>query len=439
MQGEYSLFDPRSYRLQLEKLVHKARQSPRRAELESEDVSLSAVYRNAPEFCARIAAEVAAGSYELQPLTRVRSLVAGKWRTLYRPELLDRVVLGAVAQRLTTLLEGHLSGDVYGYRPGRGTQTAISRVRRYLTEHRRERRDPSLRGVFVLQRDLSAFGESIPTHAESRLWSLVERVLSDVQNRREAEVMGRLVSAACRPLVRQGTDVELLTQGLPTGSPIQQPLANLYLTPLDADVSALEPGLYARFGDDMLIMNAEHQKASSLARQVSETVESLGLRFNATKVRDLYFTGPGRPWGLSSGPAWAPTSHLEYLGVRINFEGRLGLKRERQRQLVQGCRWRVENTIRLADPKDALGAVATTLREALMTDSCLREPNAAAVADWVDDRDQLRQLDRQLAQLCAEALSGVRGVRAFRRLPPKTLRAAGLPSLLELRRRKRRS
>jgi hypothetical protein len=79
--------------------------------------------------------------------------------------------------------------------------------------------------------------------------------------------------------------------------------------------------------------------------------------------------------------------------------------------------------------------VARALDRALYGE-VLRDPAVEALTTWVDDRAQLRQLDRQLGLICAETLSGKRGVRAFRHTRVADLRQAGLSSLLELRRRR---
>jgi hypothetical protein len=57
------------------------------------------------------------------------------------------------------------------------------------------------------------------------------------------------------------------------------------------------------------------------------------------------------------------------------------------------------------------------------------------VARAVTDREQLRELDRQIARIAASAIAGRRGSRAFRQVSYRQLRAWGLPSLLHARNR----
>jgi hypothetical protein len=274
------------------------------------------------------------------------------------------------------------------------------------------------------------------------LWPRLDAALRALDDAHEANVARQLVRIACRPTVQLAEGETLvLEHGLPTGSPIQQPLANLYLVALDEALDA-RPVFYARFGDDLFVATANVAEAERAAADLASIVAQLELGFNAAKTRNLYFTKPGRPVPFATALAFRPTSHVEYLGTRVDFDGRSGLTRKRLRQLLQRSRWRVENSARLGESEGATEgakqAVARALNEALTTTSSVADPSSEALRTWIDDRAQLRQLDRQLAQHCAEVLSGKRGVRAFRHTSIADLRAAGLSSLLELRRRDRR-
>jgi Reverse transcriptase (RNA-dependent DNA polymerase) len=433
-----SIFAADAYLLQFERLRKKARARHGQREPQSQGLTLSALEGHAQALCTRLAHDVRGGQFQFSALTRAETWVQGKRRTIHRAELVDALVLGALSQRLTALLEPLLADSVYAYRPGRGPLHAVGRVREYLAAHHEARPLPTDRGVFVLQRDLSAYGESIPTHATSQLWPLLHSVLSAHSDPAEAAVMRHLLQRACCPEVKLPSgQVTVMTHGLPTGSPIQQPLANLYLTPLDRAVTSNAGGLYARFGDDILLLEDDAVRAQDTARLLQRVISELELSFNSHKTRELYFTAPGRPFAGRSELEWKAASHVEYLGTRIAFNGRLGLKTKRLRELLTRTRWRVENTVALAPAEEARQCVAAAVGHALFGEVRSSEALSAALRSWVDDRAQLRQVDRALALMCAEALSGRRGVRALRHTRARDLRAAGLPSLLELRRRTR--
>lgn len=431
-----SLLRPEAYLVQLARLQQKARTGARGGPPPSEGVGLEGLRVGARALCETLAGDVGSGRYQLAPLWQGEVKRDGKLRTIHRPELLDAIVLGAVAARLTGLLEGKLSDSVHAYRPRRSSECVLARFCERLAQHRQEVAQKR-RGLFVLQRDVAAYGESIPTHAGSPLWTLLDDLLMRIEDARERRLLRGLIEQGSRPTVRTADGRERVMQtGLPTGSPIQQPLENLYLVPLDAELDPLD-AFYARFGDDLFVATTDLGTAAAAVETLSAVTARLELRFNAHKSKDLYFTKPGRPFVGATPLPLSATSHVEYLGARIDFDGRLGFTRKRLRQFLERSRRRMQNSIRLHTSADARTLLATSLGQALTTQSSVEDPAREALCTWVDDRAQLRQLDRALALSAAEILSGKRGVRAFRHTPPRDLRAAGLASLLELRRRTR--
>ena len=96
----------------------------------------------------------------------------------------------------------------------------------------------------------------------------------------------------------------------------------------------------------------------------------------------------------------------------------------------------MENELRLATElgqEQALQLLCASARESLEVRSALVLPLAAFALHAVDDRAQLRHLDYLVARQASEALSGRRGVRAFRSVSYRSLRRAGLPSLVASR------
>jgi hypothetical protein len=73
------------------------------------------------------------------------------------------------------------------------------------------------------------------------------------------------------------------------------------------------------------------------------------------------------------------------------------------------------------------------VNQSLSIDAPLATDYAPLLASMVSDRRQLVELDRLLALWIAEAVSQRAGVRAFRDLPWRRLRALGLQSLVKAR------
>ena len=435
-----ALFAAATYETQLARLGAKARTRGRASTLESQGLHLAALGTDTPGLCKAIAQTVEKGQFRFRPLRRTQAFLGGKLRTLYRAELIDSLVLGAVAHRLTALGEHLLSSNVFSFRPGRSPWQAIGRVLAFLENHRKSRANVREHGIWVVQRDVEAFGDSIPTTEDSPLWPLLAELLSGVENADERRILSVLVPQACRPEYQnQAGQLELLQQGLPTGSPIQPPLENLYLTTLDCSLGLMPDSLYTRFGDDLLHLSSSREQAAVAAAAMSRITDQLRLTLKPSKQNDFYFTKPGRHPPPSDG-TWQPkpTSHIEYLGARISFDGSLGLKRQRCRELMQRWRQRINNLVAIAGETadERVRGVALGLEQSLSPHLMVSDKASEALRDWVDDREQLKQLDYWLRLECAQALSNKRGVRAFRSVPPQALREAGLPSL-EYRRRRR--
>jgi hypothetical protein len=428
--GRTSLHRPEAYLEQIDVLLHKLRTSPFRRPLERDGLPLTAVGAHAHKLAALLAREVSDGTFRLGPLERTSGFIDGKWRTLYRPGLLEAIVLGAVGRRLADLAEPLLSDHVVSYRRGRSSWQAIAAFQAFVSRHRAERPDPRARGLYVIVRDVARYGDSVPTDDRSRLWPLLEGVVARAPDATERSVLNRLVRAAARPEVSTPEGSVRLQVGLPTGSPIQQPLCNLYLTPADHELSELPRSFYVRFGDDLLFCCAELEVAVQASQRIDALMRELRLELKPAARHDLYFTGSGRPACEHQPLALRGTSFVEHLGVRMAFEGGLGLKVEKARKLVRNIRWRIDLTCRLLPRAEWLEAVCETVRAALDPSHPLCEPSAGLLRAVVDDRRQLKQLDYAIALMCAERLTRTRGVRAFRTMPYRKLRNAGLPSLV---------
>jgi hypothetical protein len=248
-----------------------------------------------------------------------------------------------------------------------------------------------------------------------------------------------LVRGAARPVVvRRGAAPARLERGVPIGSPIQALLLNIYLTPLDRLLEAVPGSFYARYGDDLIFCHPDHGVARRQARVIDEQLRELGLVADNEKRDDVYLTGPGRPsadWPESAGRSW-----FEYLGCRVYFGGQLGLKKRKMRHLLTDLRARLRATRRMLPGLDVEGRAAAAVgvvNRALDPRDLLHNPYVPLLRGVVNDRRQLREIDYLIALKVAETVTGVRGPRAFRRLPYRELRRRyGLVSLVASRNRR---
>ena len=430
------LGDPTRYRRQLDRLHLRYADTRRLYEIAHDDVALADLVHDKARLAKLIARAVRDGSYHPTPARRYRAKV-DKERELCRFALCDFVVHGVVAEVLDEAIAARLSPRLYSFRRGRSSWQALADFAAFVRRHRAERPDPRTRGLYVLRADVRRFCESVPLDAGAPLWRLLREALGLA-----AETPAwRLVEAVVRPELYDEPDAPLQQiVGMPFGSPVTNVVLNLYLGAVDAALDAVPGAFYARFGDDLVFAHAEAARVAAAYADVERLVRERGLSLSAHKVKRLFFNGAGRP--SAEWPDAVGAQELSLLGAEVRFDGTQALPRDKWRALVADVRRRVGRAAALARalPHDErAAALCHVANEALDPESPLAHPLAAIVALRVTSRAQLGELDRHVAVAVAEAVTGVRGARAFRRLPWRVLRERhGLRSVVAMRNRGRR-
>jgi hypothetical protein len=385
-----------------------------------------------------LARDVANGSYRFGAMHARLARIRGEERTLFQASPLDEIVFSAVASACAEMLEGYLSPRVYSYRRGRSALRAVEDWLQYLRAHRARSSERRNWGLYVLRRDVRGYGDAIPSGPESRLWPLLHDALAHAGCAPSA-ARAAWLQAAFRPAVVDDRGaLTLPDRGIPTGSALQPGACNLYLTPIDRLLESVPGGFYARYGDDILFAHPEPACVRSLAQALDRELAALQLAWSSHKCAALFFNLAGRRPELQYAE-FAGASALDYLGVRIDFHGVIGLKREKLRRLLRDLQSRLAQTDRLlrgAADADRARDLCVVANAVLDPEHPSANPNALALRHLVSDRAQLRDLDYKIALLLAQQLSARRGVRAFRSHSPRTLREdLGLVSLVTSRNR----
>jgi hypothetical protein len=387
-----------------------------------------------------LARRVSSGEYVFSPVTERAAYLGGKVRRVYRAPLADTVVLFVLAGLLTELVTPALCERVYSYRKGRSSRDAVTDLVGFVKRHRAAHADPRARGLHVLRRDIAGYGDRIPVDDASPLWPLLARVL-EARRCPASEPFHALLRRALRPLVlRTDGTLEQATRGVPMGSPLQPSICNLYLDVLDRTLEALPGGFYARFGDDMLFSHESVESARTASAHVERLLGELRLELNASKTHDFYWNGAGRPSAEPSSKLGRGTTHIEYLGQRLAFDGGVALSQKKLRRIRSELSARIvqsERFLREVPVAERASALSRAVNHALDPRSHAALALAPDLAKACDDRRLLAELDHWLTRTLAMALSGRRGVRAFRSAPPRFWRAHGLISLVARRDRAR--
>lgn len=429
-----ALSDPRRYRDQIDRLHERHLLGRGLHDLREGEVSLASVVIHRDEVARVLARTVAGGAYRFSPGDRRSIRVRGRQRTVYALGLTDTIVARTVTDILERALADTLSPALYSYRPGRAWWTAANDLARYVRRHHR-RPIPADRDLYVIRRDVAAYTDTIPVGPESRVWPVLRAALEAAQPCvpvRDDD--WALVEAVVRPAIRSESGPAVRPdRGVPTGQPISVLLFNVYLAEVDAALAAIPGSFYARYSDDLVFAHPSPDVVQSAAARIEAITGGLRLGLNAGKAHDLYLTAAGRASG--AWPAARGTDHVDLLGLRVDARGRVGLSDAKARELVRDIGRRTAIAARHADTeRDRMRLATEVVRAALEPDDPDRSARAARLLRTVvTDRAQLADLDARIALAVAAAVTGRSSVRAFRSLPPRELRDAGLPSLVEAR------
>jgi hypothetical protein len=427
------LGDRRRYEREIERLHQKHLFTTTLYELRQDSVALARLIQRRRKVGKLLARAVSRGEYELEP-GEVREIEAdGKVRAVVSYSLTDTIVRGAVSTVIEEAIAPLLSDRLYSYRRGVSWLEPSADLAAYIRAHRRERPDPRTRGLYVLRRDIDCYTDSIPVDPDSRVWRMVREALEGVGGQTVPARHWRLVEQTIRPELRElGGGLGCRIRGVPTGQPISCVLFNLYLNELDHALAGIPGGFYARYSDDIVFAHPDAETARRAAATIESRVAELRLQIKPEKASNLYLTAAGRPstqWETTK-----PTSSVPFVGTSVFATGTVALNRNKLRRVLREIERRALRTAKAARGSglESLGrAVCAVVNDSIAPrPSPLQQASAPLLARAVTDRGQLAQIDYWLARMVVKAVTGDRGVRAFRHVPYRTVREEwGLVSL----------
>jgi hypothetical protein len=341
----------------------------------------------------------------------------GKQRRLFDFPLVELIIQDAVAHWLAEKAAHALSPHVYSYRAGSSYHRALRDLARYIRVSMASRRE---RGLYVLRRDVHAYFDSIPVHDGAPMWRCLEQVIGSHAADAPAWL---LLRRALRPPLRDADGVVYrLECGIPTGSPVANVVANLYLGAMDSELSRVRGAFYARYGDDVVACHPDADVSALLGTTMATHLAAKGLESSVTKAHDHYLTARGGPRGADGDPE--PTAAFEFLGHRISAHGTVSLSLKKTRSLLADVRRRASNGARnqRGGPERRISGATSAVNRLLDPESTAAHPYAHLLRTTVTDRDYLKWLDHELALTVLAAALGGKHVRHFRLYSPRTLR-----------------
>lgn len=173
----------------------------------------------------------------------------GGQRGLGIPNVVDRWVQQAVLQIMAPIFEPKFHNSSHGFRPRRGSKTAIAEAKEYVGEGR----------TWIVGVDLSKFFDRV-NHQR-----LMARVGRSIRDKSLLILIDQMLKA--NVVMPDGTRVQTL-QGTPQGGPLSPLLSNIVLDELDWEMD--RRGLkFVRYADDFIIF----VKSERAGRRVMDSLK----------------------------------------------------------------------------------------------------------------------------------------------------------------------
>lgn len=365
--------------------------------------------------------------FRFRPAVALHHNFNGKQRTLYVSPWEERIVDLMLYRALNRRLHNWFSPNSYAYRDsGFSLDRCQSQIASVV------RSAPGI--IYLIKRDISDYFASVNHEILlSQLAQLID----------PADYLFQLLAQRIRFRFQQEDQMHVAEVGIPFGSAIACLFANIYLTGMDRLIEMVPSVSYFRYADDILLLAPNRELALAARQTLESSLAELKLKMKASHSCDLALSFAPQPQSQSqfNDPAFTPAAEFRHLGLLFRADGTVALSRDKLRKIQNLFRFAFRRGRRrwkkISDPQEKAAALISLAAEAI--DKGLRN---VAILDYylkhVDDHEQLRLLDRWLAEEVLASVFGGHKKGHFRRISFARLRQMGLPSLVHRQRLIRR-
>jgi hypothetical protein len=365
--------------------------------------------------------------FRFRPAVALHHNFNGKQRTLYVSPWEERIVDLMLYRALNRKLHNWFSPNSYAYRDsGFSLDRCQSQIASVV------RSAPG--AIYLVKRDISDYFASV--NHDILLSQLSQLIDPD-------DYLFQLLMQRARFRYQHEDQLHVAEVGIPFGSAIACLFANIYLTGMDRLIENIPGVSYFRYADDILLLAPSRELALTARQNLESSVAELKLKMKASHSQDLALSVALRPQSQSQSndPAFTPAAEFRHLGLLFRADGTVALSRDKLRKIQNLFRFAFRRGRRrwkkISDPQQKAAALIALAAEAI--DKGLRN---VAILDYylkhVDDQEQLRLLDRWLAEEVLASVFGGHKKGHFRRISFAWLRQMGLPSLVHRQRLIRR-
>lgn len=265
-----SLFNKEAYKIEFENLKAKAASRPGLLDRHyvNQGVTLRWVLYNQDLVIKEIIGQLKDKTYKTPIAVERKVLIEEKERLLYYFDWHERALQGVVSRVLNEALETKFSDSLNSYRKGRGAFNTLGQISQYLSSL-----DYSS-DVFVIKKDIKSYGDNI---IHEKLFEILPSKVD--MDDYFFEVVKKMIQFE----YKRYPDGELVTKsiGLPTGSPINNVIANVFLMDLDEKIEQFKDrSCYFRYGDDICVATPSKAVVEEVSGILDSFVSNAGLTFN---------------------------------------------------------------------------------------------------------------------------------------------------------------